>query len=180
MYKSTRGTGECVKASEAILKGLSKDGGLFVPTSIPRLDIPMEKLAEMTYQEIAYEVMSRFLTDFTEEELKHVLPEPMIPNSIRGDRPSGKGRRRILSGAVSRSDHSVQGYGTSILPHLLTTSAKKNHVKNEIVIPHCHISDTAKQLWPVSQMCRYKDHCLLSQEWCQPHPGKTDGDTEGK
>ena len=70
LYKSTRGTGECVKASEAILKGLSKDGGLFVPTSIPRLDIPMEKLAEMTYQEIAYEVMSRFLTDFTEEELK--------------------------------------------------------------------------------------------------------------
>ncbi|MCQ4871858.1 threonine synthase, partial [Blautia producta] len=53
-----------------MLKGLSKDGRLFVPTSIPRLDIPMEKLAEMTYQEIAYEVMSRFLTDFTEEELK--------------------------------------------------------------------------------------------------------------
>ena len=47
LYKSTTGTGECVKASPPILKGLSKDGGLFVPTSIPRLDIPMEKLAEM-------------------------------------------------------------------------------------------------------------------------------------
>ena len=70
LYKSTRGTGECVKASEAILKGLSKDGGLFVPTSIPRLDIPMEKLAEMTYQEIAYEVMSRFSDRFYRGRVK--------------------------------------------------------------------------------------------------------------
>lgn len=57
----------------AILKGLSEDGGLFVPTSIPKLDVPVEKLAQMTYQETAYEVMSRFLTDFTEEELKNCI-----------------------------------------------------------------------------------------------------------
>ena len=73
LYRSTRGTGACVTASQAILKGLSDDGGLFVPTQIPTLDIPVEKLASMTYQEIAYEVMSRFLTDFTEEELKDCI-----------------------------------------------------------------------------------------------------------
>ena len=73
LYKSTRGKGEAVTASMAILKGLSQDGGLFVPTSIPRLDVPVEKLAEMTYQETAYEVMSRFLTDFTEDELKSCI-----------------------------------------------------------------------------------------------------------
>ena len=75
LYKSTRGKGEAVTASMAILKGLSEDGGLFVPTSIPKLDVPVEKLAQMTYQETAYEVMSRFLTDFTEEELKAVQGE---------------------------------------------------------------------------------------------------------
>ena len=53
LYKSTRGKGETVTASMAILKGLSEDGGLFVPTSIPKLDVPVEKLAEMTYQERA-------------------------------------------------------------------------------------------------------------------------------
>ena len=73
LYKSTRGKGETVTASMAILKGLSEDGGLFVPTSIPKLDVPVEKLAQMTYQETAYEVMSRFLTDFTEEELKNCI-----------------------------------------------------------------------------------------------------------
>ena len=43
------------------------------PHLIPRLDVPVEKLAEMTYQETAYEVMSRFLTDFTEDELKSCI-----------------------------------------------------------------------------------------------------------
>ena len=73
LYKSTRGKEEAVTASMAILKGLSEDGGLFVPTEIPKLDVPMDKLAQMSYQETAYEVMKRFLTDFTEEELKDCI-----------------------------------------------------------------------------------------------------------
>ena len=73
LYKSTRGTGDKITASQAILKGLSDDGGLFVPDSIPTLDVDLETLSKMNYQEIAYEVMSRFLTDFTEEELKSCI-----------------------------------------------------------------------------------------------------------
>ncbi len=73
MYQSTRGKGEPVTASQAILKGLSEDGGLFVPTSIPSLDVSMEELSQMSYQETAYEVMSCLLTDFTEEELKNCI-----------------------------------------------------------------------------------------------------------
>lgn len=61
--KSTRGKEETVTASMAILKGLSEDGGLFVPTEIPKLDVPMDELAKMSYQETAYEVMKCFLTD---------------------------------------------------------------------------------------------------------------------
>ena len=72
-YESTRGGQKGVTASQAILKGLAEDGGLFMPTEIPKLDKTLEQLAGMTYQETAYEVMSRFLTDFTEEELKDCL-----------------------------------------------------------------------------------------------------------
>ena len=71
-YKSTRSS-QTVTASQAILKGLSEDGGLFVPEYIPKLDVPMEALAQMSYQETAYEVMKLFLTDFTEEELKSCI-----------------------------------------------------------------------------------------------------------
>ena len=74
LYRSTRGTGACVTASQAILKGLSDDGGLFVPDSIPALDVPLGALAGMTYQETAYEVMKLFLGDFSEDELKNHKP----------------------------------------------------------------------------------------------------------
>ena len=57
----------------AILKGLAEDGGLFMPTEIPELDVPMEKLGTMTYQETAYEVMKLFLTDYSPEELKDCI-----------------------------------------------------------------------------------------------------------
>ena len=70
LYNSTRSTGAPVKASEAILKGLSDDGGLFVPDHIPALDKSLKELSEMDYKQVAYEVMKLYLSDFTEEELK--------------------------------------------------------------------------------------------------------------
>ena len=67
LYKSTRDAEKTVTASQAILKGLADDGGLFVPVSIPKLPVSLGELKEMTYQEIAYTVMKEFLTDFTED-----------------------------------------------------------------------------------------------------------------
>ena len=66
LYKSTRNSDKTATASEAILKGLADDGGLFVPESIPKLDVTMDELKGMTYQQTAYAVMKQFLTDFTE------------------------------------------------------------------------------------------------------------------
>ena len=73
LYKSTRSDSKTFTASEAILKGLADDGGLFVPTSIPALDVSIEDLAKMDYKEVAYNVMKNFLSDFTEEELKDCI-----------------------------------------------------------------------------------------------------------
>ena len=59
---------------------------------IPQLDVPMEKLASMTYQETAYEVMKLFLTDYTEEELKGLVSQgPMTASSIQRRLRPGKG-----------------------------------------------------------------------------------------
>lgn len=73
LYRSTRGGACGVKASEAILQGLAEDGGLFVPETMPVLDVKIEDLAGKSYQEIAYEVMKLFLTDYTEEDLKYCI-----------------------------------------------------------------------------------------------------------
>lgn len=73
LYNSTRNGEKKATASEAILKGLADDGGLFVPEYIPKLNVTMDELKSMSYQETAFEVMKQFLTDFTEEELKHCI-----------------------------------------------------------------------------------------------------------
>ena len=131
--------------SMAILKGLSEDGGLFVPDSIPKLDVPMEKLAQMTYQETAYEVMSRFLTDFTEEELKDCInkaydskfdTEKIAPLH----EADGAYFLELFHGATI----AFKDMALSILPHLMTTAAKKNNVRNEIVILTATSGDTGK------------------------------------
>ena len=71
-YRSTRDDNVKVTASEAILKGLADDGGLFVPERIPVLDKSLNELSGMSYGEVAYEVMKLFLTDFTGEEMAHI------------------------------------------------------------------------------------------------------------
>ena len=73
IYRSTRNANETATASEAILKGLANEGGLFVPDSIPALDVSLTDLAQMNYQQVAYEVMKLMFTDFTEEELKNCI-----------------------------------------------------------------------------------------------------------
>ena len=145
LYKSTRGKGETVTASMAILKGLSEDGGLFVPTSIPKLDVPVEKLAGMTYQETAYEVMSRFLTDFTEDELKtciaNAYDEKFDTTEIAPlHEADGAYFLELFHGATI----AFKDMALSILPHLMTTAARKNNVKNDIVILTATSGDTGK------------------------------------
>ena len=144
-YTSTRGHGETVTASQAILKGLADDGGLFVPTSLPKLEVPVEKLAGMSYQEVAYEVMKLFLTDFTEEELKKCIANAydskfdteVIAPLVQAD---GAYFIELFHGnTIAFKDMAL-----SILPHLMTTAAKKNHVDNEIVILTATSGDTGK------------------------------------
>lgn len=145
IYKSTRNDQETATASQAILKGLADKGGLFVPTEIPKLDRSLEELAGMTYQEVAYEVMKLFLTDFTEEELKHCINSaydkkfdtPQIAELVKQD---GAYYLELFHGATI----AFKDMALSILPYLLTTSAKKNQVDHEIVILTATSGDTGK------------------------------------
>ena len=73
LYRSTRNSEETATASEAILKGLANEGGLFVPDEIPALDVSFEELSKMNYREVAFEVMKLMLTDFTDEELRYCI-----------------------------------------------------------------------------------------------------------
>ena len=145
LYKSTRNSEKTVTASEAILKGLADDGGLFVPESIPKLDVTLDELKGMSYQETAYEVMKKFLTDFTEEELKNCInaaydskfdTEEIAP-LVQAD---GAYYLELFHGSTI----AFKDMALSILPHLMITSARKNQVKNDIVILTATSGDTGK------------------------------------
>lgn len=145
LYKSTRSKDGTLKASEAILKGLADDGGLFVPLKIPKLDISMEELSKMSYQEVAYEVMKLYFTDFTEEELKSCIDKAYDEKfDTKEIVPLAKVEGAYFIELFHGPTIAFKDMALQILPHLLTTSAKKNGVKNEIVILTATSGDTGK------------------------------------
>lgn len=145
LYRSTRNSEKRVTASQAILKGLADDGGLFVPEQIPTLDVDMNLLKNMSYQETAYQVMKQFFTDFTEEELKNCISKAYDTKFDTEEiAPLVKADHAYFLELFHGKTIAFKDMALSILPHLLTTSAKKNHVENEIVILTATSGDTGK------------------------------------
>ena len=157
-YSSTRNAKEHLTASQAILKGLADDGGLFVPNEIPALDVSLKDLAGMSYQQTAFEVMKLFLTDFTEEELKACIGrayDSKFDTEEIAPLVEAKGAYylELFHGATI----AFKDMALSILPHLLTTAALGFRGRG---------GD--------------KDHRLLSEGRCQSDPGAADGDPTGR
>ena len=145
MFKSTRGDKNYVTASQAIVQGIANDGGLFVPETIPTIDFPLEKITEMSYQELAYEVLKLILTDYTEEELKYCI------NSAYDEKFDTKLIAPLVSAGNGNFLELFHGktiafkdMALSILPYLLKTAAKKNGVEEKIVILTATSGDTGK------------------------------------
>ena len=113
--------------------------------SIPSLDVTIDELADMNYQETAYAVMKQFLTDFTEEELKDCIQKAYdskfdtkeIAPLVESD---GAYYLELFHGPTI----AFKDMALSILPHLLITAARKNQVKNDIVILTATSGDTGK------------------------------------
>ncbi len=145
VYYSTRGGHGPVKPSEAVLHGLAKDGGLFVPAWIPGFENTMEEMCEMDYRELAYSVMKLYFTDYTEAELKACIAgaydekfdvEEIVPLAKVGDDYF----LELFHGPTI----AFKDMALSILPYLMTTAAKKNGLDKEIVILTATSGDTGK------------------------------------
>lgn len=145
LYNSTRAKGKAVTASEAILKGLSEEGGLFVPERIPVLDKTLKEFSQMTYQQTAYEVMKLYFTDFSRQELEECISKAYdekfdTQEIVPIKEAAGAFYLELFHGATI----AFKDMALSVLPHLLIASAKKNQVKNEIVILAATSGDTGK------------------------------------
>ena len=144
-YTSTRDNTIHIDASEAILQGLSKDGGLFVPEVMPTIDCSLEDMTKMNYREVAYEVMKLFFNDFTEEELKSCIEKAYDEKfDTKEIAPVKNLKDEVILELWHGKTIAFKDMALSILPHLMVTSAKKNNAKNEIVILAATSGDTGK------------------------------------
>ncbi len=145
LYRSTRNDSVTATASEAILKGLAEDGGLFVPDRIPLLDKSLKELAGMSYKEVAYEIMKLYFTDFTEEELKHCIHNAYDTKFDTSEIAPVIGEKSpYFLELFHGSTIAFKDMALSILPYLMITSARKNKAENEIVILTATSGDTGK------------------------------------
>lgn len=144
-YKSTRSEMAPVSASQAILKGLSEDGGLFVPEQIPPLPCSLRKLAEMDYRQVAYEVMKPYFGDFTQEELKACIAGAYDDKfDTEAIAPLAKVEGVYYLELFHGPTIAFKDMALSILPYLMTTAMKKNGGDQEVVILTATSGDTGK------------------------------------
>ena len=147
-YTSTRDNNVKVTASKAITDGISPDGGLYIPESIPQLSAEEIKgLCNVDYKERAKKVLGLYLTDFTKEELDYC---------VEGAYKDGKFASEFVAPVVKLHDNvsvlelfkgptcAFKDMALQILPYLLTVSAKKNLKDKEIVILVATSGDTGK------------------------------------
>ena len=145
LYQSTRGSARKVTASEAILRGLAEDGGLYVPERIPDLPASPEELSRLSYRELSYEILSRYLTDYSEADLKRCIDSAY---DSKFDDPQIAPLHATAGAAYLELYHgstiAFKDMALSILPYLMTTAAKMNRDDHQIVILTATSGDTGK------------------------------------
>ncbi|MBU5454694.1 threonine synthase [Caproiciproducens sp. MSJ-32] len=142
-YISTRNENISVSPSQAIIQGISRDGGLFVPLNIPK--ISLDELKNLNYKDLAFEIMSKFFTDFEERELRECIKKAY----------DDKFDTELIAPLVKLGeDYCLELYhgptlafkdmALSILPYLLKQSLKINGENKEVVILTATSGDTGK------------------------------------
>ena len=145
LYTSTRQKLDNITATKAILQGISSEGGLFVPTVLPKMDFTVEELGKWSYQEIAYRVMRLFFDEIKEEDLKHCIESAY---DKKFDTEEIAPLVHTKTGHFLELFHgptiAFKDMALSILPYLMLTSKSYNGEEKDIVILTATSGDTGK------------------------------------
>ena len=147
-YLSTRDSQCRVESTQAISRGISVEGGLFVPETLPAITLDtIQSMTKMSYVERAKYVLSLFLTDFTQEEIAYCAENAYTAEKFGSDQiaqiskvEEGEYLLELWHGPTC----AFKDMALQILPYLLTTSAKKAAAGKEIVILVATSGDTGK------------------------------------
>ena len=147
-YQSTRNKNIKISSAEAIKKGISEDGGLFVPEVVPNVTLEeIKSLSQMKYVERAFNILKKFLTDYTDEEIMECCKKAYSVEKFGSDdtAPVIKlGSNMHILELWHGPTCAFKDMALQILPHLLTKAVKKTGENNEIVILVATSGDTGK------------------------------------
>jgi len=148
-YISTRSItnkpgGSKVTPSYAVLKGIAPDGGLYVPVEFPKLFSKIPDISILSYQELAFEVLSAFLTDFNADELKRCISSAYTDTFTGDVAPLAKVGASYFLELFHGRTSAFKDVALSILPYLTMASANMNNLKDEPVILTATSGDTGK------------------------------------
>lgn len=145
-YKSTRGP-KVVSETFALLNGLAEDGGLYVPADFPVRTLTYKNLENKNYQEIAYIVLSKLFTSFSEAELKEMIHSAY--NLKNFDTPDMAPLHSLLERlSVLELFHgrtqAFKDMALSLFPYLLVAAKKAEKEEKEVLILTATSGDTGK------------------------------------
>ncbi len=147
-YNSTRDNSCRVTAAQAISRGISSEGGLFVPEAFPQLSMDeLQGLVGKSYNEKAKAVLSKFLTDFSAEELANCVDCAYTAEKFDSGNISEiakVGEYAYLLELWHGPTCAFKDMALQLLPHLLTVSAEKTVPGKEIVVLVATSGDTGK------------------------------------
>ncbi len=145
MYKSTRGSSELLTASEAIIKGIAGDGGLYIPVKIPKIAVPLQELMDFSYVQLANYILKEFLTDFSKEEISECTHKAYGNNfDLEEVVEVCKAGEEFFLELYHGPTLAFKDMALSLLPHLLKTALRKHKITKEIVILTATSGDTGK------------------------------------
>ena len=147
MYKSTRGSKNYLTSAEAIKRGLAEDGGLYMPTSIPKIDLDfISGMVEDTYSARAFKVLSLYLTDYDSETLRKICEKAYSAERFVG----GAAPIYSLNDKIDVLElwHgptcAFKDMALQIMPMLLSEALKMTGEKNDALILVATSGDTGK------------------------------------
>ena len=146
-YFSTRGE-SCVTASQAILRGIAPDGGLYVPAMFQAVRPErLTSLTEMSYEQRAVAVLKRFLEDFSLTEIEDAVHAAYSPERFRDPAVAPVKKLDSATWALELFHGPTLAFkdmALQLLPHLLRLSAEKNGEDREVCILVATSGDTGK------------------------------------
>ncbi|MBQ1475290.1 MAG: threonine synthase [Ruminococcus sp.] len=150
-YNSTQDKSKAVLSAQAIAQGISQDGGLFVPESFPQItEKELRAMLDMSYQDRAKLIMSKYLTDFTQDEIADCVDSAYTAEKFGSENPAPiatvnfNGAELNLLELWHGPTCAFKDMALQILPHFLTKSLKKVGGGKDAVILVATSGDTGK------------------------------------